>query len=408
MTAGFWSGLFATGRPIVGLSPMDGVTDVAMRYMTARYGTAKYQAPKSKLQTKGTEILNSNDDIGGVDLLFTEFVSVDALKHAKEERSVSRVMRAFLRAKDIGELEQKPFEIAQVFGHTPELFYQAAVIIATLGFDGMDINMGCPAHKVEEQGSGAGLIRTPKVALSIMAQAKQAMEDFSQGRVSVDELEISQATKDWVKLHATGVKQKGVLPVSVKTRIGVDKVEVDEWMATLMEGKPANISLHGRTLRQLYQGSADWEAIGRATAVVHKLGGHILGNGDISNLEDAKAKIKQYGVDGVLIGRSAEGNPGIFNSQITNDKFSNEEPSMEQRLAWMIEHAKKFEEVFKPVYPPSLDELRKGTRQEQWFLPVRKHLAWYCKGFPQASEIRGKLVQANGCEEVEEILAGIV
>lgn len=286
MTSGFWDQLYSAGNPVFGLSPMDGVTDVAMRYMTAKYG-------------------NPN-------LLFSEFVSVDALAHAKEEKSVSRLMRAFLRACDIGELDHKPFEIAQVFGHTPELFYQAAVMIATLGFDGMDINMGCPAHKVEEQGSGAGLIRTPEIAKKIVRQAKQGMEDFARGQVSIDDTSMSDAIKTWVKAHAVSRKQSKPLPVSVKTRIGVDSEVVEEWMKHLMEVRPANISLHGRTLRQLYQGSADWEAIGRAAKIVHEHGGHILGNGDVQDLADAMEKIREFGVDGVLIGRSAEGNPGIF------------------------------------------------------------------------------------------------
>lgn len=369
MTAGFWEKLYSTGKPVLGLSPMDGVTDAPMRYMTAKYGNP--------------------------DLLFSEFVSVDALAHAKEEKSVNRLMRTFLRAQDVGELDHKPYEIAQVFGNKPELFYQAAVMIATLGFDGMDINMGCPAHKVEEQGSGAGLIRTPEIAKEIVRQAKRGMADFASGKVSIDDTSMSEAVKSWVKRQAKIGQAREPLPVSVKTRIGVDSEVVEEWMGHLMEVEPANISLHGRTLRQLYQGSADWEAIGRAASVVHSHGGHILGNGDIQDLAEAMAKIEQYRVDGVLIGRSAEGNPGIFKGIV---------PTQEQRLAWMLEHTQIFEKIFKPAYPPSLDELRKGTRQEQWFLPVRKHLAWYCKGFPGAGEMRSKLMLSNSMAEVEEII----
>jgi tRNA-dihydrouridine synthase B len=337
---------------------MDGVTDAAMRYMCAKYGNP--------------------------DLLFTEFVSVDALKHAKEEKSVDRVMRAFIKASDVGPLEHTPIEIAQVFGHTPELFYQAAVMIATLGFDGMDINMGCPAHKVEEQGSGAGLIRFPDIAQEIVRQAKQAMIDYEAGKVTIDDIDISPMTRDWVKSHSRSVISKGILPVSVKTRIGVDKIVVEEWMETLMVVKPANITLHGRTLKQLYQGMADWEAIGRAAEVVHKHGGHLLGNGDIVSLGDLQGKAKQYGVDGGLIGRCAEGNPELF--------IGNDEPSIGQRKAWMVEHAQVYEQIF------GLDN----------FMPMRKHLAWYCKGFPGAVEVRSKLMQTNSSREVEDIIKDVV
>lgn len=382
MNTSFWDKLFSEKKMILGLSPMDGVTDVAMRFMTAKYGSRQF----------------SNSQIGGVDLLFTEFVSVDALAHAKEEKSVDRIMRAFLRAQDVGKLDTPPYEVAQMFGHTPELFYQAAVMIATLGYDGMDINMGCPMHKVEDQGSGAGLIRTPEIAKEIIRQSKQGMTDWAAGKVSMDDLSMSDGIKNWVRAHAAKRENMLPLPVSVKTRIGVDKDVSEWWMRQLMEASPANISLHGRTLRQLYQGRADWESIGRAATVVHKYGGHILGNGDIASLEDAKNKVSQYDVDGVLIGRSAEGNPAIFNSQIINDKFSNEEPSKEKRMAWMLEHVKLFEQINKPNNHDESDV--------RWFMPMRKHLAWYCKGFEGAVEMRTKLMQTNSEKDVLEVISG--
>ena len=352
----FWEELVKTGKPIVGLSPMDGVTDAAMRYMSAKYGGK---------HTRCVGALHTGCVGDGVDVMFTEFVSVDALHYAVGERR-ERLLKTFLRARDVdshtrcvGALHtgcvgdgRWPYEVAQVFGSKPELFAEAAILIEKLGFDGIDINMGCPAHKVEENGSGAGLIRTPALAQEIIRT----------------------------------VKANTKLPVSVKTRIGVDRDVAEEWMEQLMEVKPAMISLHGRTLKQLYQGSADWEAIARAAKVVHKHGGHILGNGDVNEMIDARRKTLEYGVDGVLIGRAAEGNPAIFNSQISNSPILKSEQNREQRLKWMVEHAKKFEEIFDN------------------FMPMRKHLAWYCKGFPGAGEMRSKLVQANSADEVEKIV----
>lgn len=383
----FWNDLLTKGEPIVGLSPMDGVTDAPMRYMSAKYGHPH--------------------------IMFTEFVSVDALTHAKEEQSVGRVMQAFVRARDLvgavrvdpskserSTLRDQPFkypyEIAQVFGHTPELFYQAAVMIATLGFDGMDINMGCPAHKVEEQGSGAGLIRIPEVAKEIVRQAKRGMTEFAAGKVTIDDLEVSENVKVWVKNHATGERTlREPLPVSVKTRIGVDTEVVEWWMRQLMEVEPAMISLHGRTLKQLYQGSADWEAIGRAATVVHGLGGHLLGNGDVLSFEDGLAKVAQYGVDGFLIGRCAEGNPGVFlqSSELCNP---------DQQIAWIREHV----EIYEQLNKPSEVDLKVGDTR--WFVPLRKHLAWYAHGFPGAAELRTKLVQASSREEIDETVADFV
>ncbi len=393
----FWDDLFATKKMIMGLSPMDGVTDAPMRYMSAKYGSRYSSAPVNQYSSDSQDNRNTEkpENKSGVDLLITEFVSVDALAHAKEEKAVGRIMKTFLRAQDIGELADKPYEVAQVFGHTPELFYQAAVMIATLGFDGMDINMGCPMHKVEDQGSGAGLIRTPEVAKEIVRQSRQGMIDFAAGKVRIDDTEMSEAIKKWVKRHAKPTKTAQPLPISVKTRIGVNGDVAEEWMDHLMEVNPANISLHGRTLRQLYQGMADWAAIGRAAAVVHKHGGHLLGNGDIQSIQDLGIKIQDYGVDGGLIGRAAEGNPGIFLQGSVPCKIcglQGTEPCMHTRLAWMIEHAKIFEQVF-------------GVGN---FMPMRKHLAWYCKGFPGAVEMRSKLMLTGSVEEVEKVIQDCV
>lgn len=328
------------------LSPMDGVTDAAMRYMVAKYSHPDY--------------------------LFTEFVSVDALHHATGERR-ERLLKTFIKARDVEKIEPldhlniKPFEIAQIFGHNPEYFKEAAQLIESLGFDGIDINMGCPMHKVEDQGSGAGLIRTPELAKEIV-------------------LAVKSSTK---------------LPVSVKTRIGVDKDIAEEWMGHLMEVKPAIISLHGRTLRQLYSGYADWEAIGRAAKIVHKHGGIIFGNGDVESLNDAKEKAARYQVDGVLIGRAAEGNPGIFSELQSSEHLLTQGSELwkQRQLSWMVEHARIFEKIFKP-------EIEKDG-DNRWFMPMRKHLAWYCKGFEGAVEMRMRLMMTNNVEEVVRIVEGI-
>ena len=352
----------------MGLSPIDGVTDAVMRYMVSKYGNP--------------------------DIVFSEFVSVDALAHAKEAKSVERVMQAFIKASEVGPLDRRPYEIAQVFGHTPELFYQAAVMIATLGFDGMDINMGCPAHKVEEQGSGAGLIRIPEVAKEIVRQAKAGMQDYYEGKITMENLSVSPMIKEWVAVHAPKVPRTLTEPLSIslKTRLGVDSIVVEDWMAHVMSVAPAMISLHGRTLKQLYQGEADWGAIGEAATVVHSFGGHILGNGDVRSLADGLTKAATHNLDGFLIGRSAEGNPGIF---------STTEATESQRLAWIVEHAKLYDQVFRPTQQDLEDK-------RNWFVPVRKHLAWYAHDFPGAVELRTKLVMSNSLDEVERIVAEVV
>jgi tRNA-dihydrouridine synthase B len=344
MSFNFWERLFARDKPIIGMSPMDGVTDAPFRYMVAKYGKP--------------------------DIIFTEFVSTDGLHYAQGEKR-ERMLKEFVRARDLGEVGSSVYEVAQVFGNRPEFFVEAARLIESLGFDGMDINMGCPAKSVSEHGCGAGLIRTPKLAQEIIRAAQGATH----------------------------------LPVSVKTRIGVsDGSEMEEWISALMEVAPVNISLHGRTLKQLYQGHADWERIGEAAKIVHKHGGHILGNGDIESVESGLSKIKEYGVDGVLIGRAAEGNPAIFSDQYTVISDHGAQCDLQiasnklrtQRLAWAIEHAQVYERLFKP----------KNTREDdaRWFLPMRKHLAWYAHGFAGAVELRMALMKTTGAEDVERVI----
>jgi len=309
----FWNELKAKGI-VLGLSPMDGVTDAPFRFMLAKTGKP--------------------------DVMFSEFVSVDGLHHATRERK-ERMLKAF-----VYDESERPV-VAQVFGSIPELFAEAAELIERLRFDGMDINMGCPSKTVSEHGCGAGLIRTPALALKILQTAKGATK----------------------------------LPVSVKTRVGVSDVgEMEEWIEAIMEASPANLSLHGRTLKQMYTGQADWEAIGRAATIVHRHGGMILGNGDVKSITEAEDKVREFWVDGVLFGRATFGNPAFF--------VSKGEASREQKLSWMVEHAHKYEEVY-------------GTG---WFAPMRKHLAWYAHGFPGAAELRAELMRTNSAGEVEEVV----
>ena len=169
------------------------------------------------------------------------------------------------------------------------------------------------------------------------------------------------------------------LPVSIKTRIGYSDNTVRTWIPQLLENSPAAISLHGRTFKQLYGGSADWEAIADAAKLACNSKTLILGNGDIKSVEEAEEKIKQYNVDGVLIGRAALGNPWIFAGKSAGPAA---------RLQAAVIHAKLFEKIY-------------GTKH---FVPMRKHLGWYCKGFANAVETRLKLINSGSAREVAEII----
>jgi len=339
MHRGFWDDLTL---PIIGLSPMDGVTDATYRFMVAVLGKPQVQ--------------------------ITEFVSVEGMNVGNPEKM-------FVPFK-YDEIE-RPI-VAQVFGTDVEAFYQAAIMVAHLGFDGVDINMGCPARNISARGAGASLIRTPQLAKEIIRAVRKGCEDYANGK-KVSDLAVPQRTKDFLYTRNGERETRKLLPVSVKTRIGYDTIVVEEWMKHLLEEEPANISLHGRTLEQMYTGLANWEAIGIAAKVVCQTKTTLLGNGDIKSLADAHEKITRYGVNGVLVGRATFGNPWLFTGQ---------EPSLAEKMKIAIAHAKKYEEIA-------------GT---EFFHPMRKHLGWYMHGFDGARDLRVQLLKTNSAQEVEELL----
>lgn len=334
---GFWDQL---STPIMGLSPMDGVTDAAFRYMVA-----KTSQP---------------------DVIITEFTNVEGLA-----RGAVKMLTQF-RYSDI----ERPV-VAQIYGTEIESYYKVALMCCYLGFDGIDLNMGCPANKVARRGSGAGLIRTPELAKDLIRMTQKAVQDWANG-IMLSEANIRPKIITALQKMKPEESERKLIPVSVKTRIGYDEIIAEEWTKHLLEAEPANISMHGRTLKQMYRGEADWEAIARAGVLCRDTETSFLGNGDVSSLEDANTKVEQYGVDGVLIGRATYGNPWFFTGH---------EPSCTERIAAAIEHCE--------VYEKLLGDLN--------FCNMRKHLAWYCKGFEGAREARSRLMRSENSEQVREI-----
>lgn len=353
-------------RPIIGLSPMDGITDASFRYITAKHG--------------------------GPDVTITEFVSVETALYAPE---------TLIRDFTYSELERPV--VAQVYGHTPELFYKIAHIVCELGFDGLDINMGCPAKKVAAKGSGAALIRTPELAQSIIRAVTQGIADWRDGQ-KLEQLEIHPELIEKVKcanrLRAgrETPSVRNVIPVSVKTRLGFDQVVIDEWIQALLEAKLAAISIHGRTLQQQYKGSADWGAIAQAVAAAKNSQTLILGNGDLRDMNDICRRVEETGVDGVLVGRAAQGNPWLFRGKAhvkealrSGDAVPvpNTPVSLEQRFNVMIEHARHFEQ----------------HRGRRCFVGMRKHLACYCHATRKAAHLRAQMVRLNDVSELVQCLS---
>src|SRR5258706_2580947 len=351
-------------KPIIGLSPMDGVTDASFRWIAARHGVP--------------------------DITVTEFTNVDAAIHAPH---------TLIRDFTYSEIE-RPI-IAQIYGHTPELFYKAAHVVCELGFDGLDINMGCPAKNVAASGSGAALIRTPELAREIIRSTRQGIDDWVAGQ-TLDGLGLRQKLRETVK--ASNLQRSGwatppvrrSIPLSVKTRIGYDQVVIEDWIANLLAENPVAISIHGRTLKQGYKGDADWEAIARAVEIAKPTPTLTLGNGDLRDMADVYRRVRQCGVDGVLLGRAAEGNPWIFKAKnqlkqallAATPPPSTEPVSLAERFRVVVEHSHHFETYV----------------QERNFVGMRKHLIWYCRDFRGAAELRSRMVRVNNSAEVIQCL----
>lgn len=358
----FWQNL---PKPILGLSPMDGVTDLPYRMMQAKYGMP--------------------------DVIFTEFIPVEGIVRLSE-----RLLMDFWYS-----AQERP-AVAQIYGSKPEMFYPSAQLVCELGFNGVDINMGCPARSVVHHGSGAALIKTPDLAVEIIETVKQAVQDWVEHDGIVwDKWQILEPKKaqrifnEFVKeVKAKGLYEdldwsqtkRELIPVSVKTRTGFHQPVTEDWISTLLSTDPAVITIHGRTLKQLYTGSADWDELVKAVNLRDQKRSQtlIFGNGDIKSKQDVEDKLQMAKFDGFLIGRGTYGNPWIF-EQIRGKEIT---PTTGQRFALMLEHAKVHEQ-FKP---------------EEAFVQMRKNLAWYVSGIHGAAALRAKLVRANSSQEVEEII----
>jgi tRNA-dihydrouridine synthase B len=347
MSRTFWNSL---AKPLLGLSPMDGVTDHPFRFIHKKYGNP--------------------------DLIYTEFTSVEGVCHGAD-----RLLKDFLFDET-----QRPI-IGQIYGTTPDFFRQTATLLCELGFDGIDVNMGCPAKNVAHSGAGAGLIKTPQLAQEIVRATKAGITDYHNGKRARDCANLTQPIWQEVERRHQALPEKyqqpRPIPVSVKTRVGYDSKIIDQWLPYLLEVEPVAIAIHGRTLKQQYGGEADWTQIGLAKQVAQPTPTLILGNGDVKTLEDVHQKITTYGLDGVLIGRAAMGNPLIFGRTDHTPKNTNP-------FAVALEHARLFETTY-------------SGGEYYNFLPMRKHLGWYVNSIPNATQIRIEVFQSHNADEVEAI-----
>jgi len=312
----FWGEL---KKPFFCLAPMSDVTDVAFRHMLAKYGKNK--------QNKGQIVF------------WTEFVSADGLCHKEGRKNLRHILK-------FSKIE-KPI-VVQVFGANSVNMEKACQLISKLGFDGIDINMGCPDRSVIRQGAGSALIKTPALARGIIQAA---------------------------------IRGANGLPISVKTRVGFNKEEIDTWIPELLKEDIKALTIHARTKKEMSAVPANWAYVKRVVELVKKSDKKILviGNGDIKSLEEGRKRILETGCDGVMAGRGVFGNPWFFSNQ--DSAFGNSK-SLALVISALIEHIKIFDKEL----------LKTGDKT---FAVMKKHFKAYINGFDKAKELRIKLMETE-------------
>ena len=254
-----------------------------------------------------------------------------------------------------------------------------------MGFDGIDINMGCPAKTVTQHGSGAALIGQPDLASEIIKSAQSGVSDWFNKKVSINDLQLNNKTLDVISrnikysnipLLVKGGARGGLKPtISVKTRIGIEKPVTQDWISHLLKHNLDFITVHGRTLNQGYSGTADWEEIKKAVDIAKGSNTLIWGNGDIQSRQQGIDYCQKYGVTGVLIGREALGNPWAFCDKV---------PDIKEKFQTMVLHANLFQQIF----------------PHRLFDGLRKNFLLYTSGHPHAKRLRAKLVRLNSLPEL--------
>jgi tRNA-dihydrouridine synthase len=320
----FWQEL---QKPIFALAPMEDVTDTSFREVIARLADPRF-----------------------LSILYTEFTSVDGMNHPKGKIRVGERLIVSEPEKQV--LKQKNIKlIAQIWGNKPELFYKISrEITEDYEFDGLDINMGCPVKNIVKNGCCSALINEPELAKEIILATKEATH----------------------------------LPVSVKTRTGIKSNVTEEWMAHLLETKPAAIILHGRTQKQQSDGLADWDEIAKGAKIRTQIFPEtkFLGNGDIYSVAQGMEYTDKFGLDGVMIGRGIFHNPWFFNPEIQT-------PAKAEKLGQLLLHTQIFERNWGAMKNLNI---------------LKRFYKIYTSDFSNASKLRAELMEAKTFIDVYSIV----
>ena len=297
------------------LAPMAGVTDKAFRLITKPFGPA---------------------------LMYTEMVSGKGLLYKNKRTEVLLEVLNF----------EKP-TAAQIFGHEPEVMSEIAERSLEFGADMIDINMGCPAPKIVNNGDGSALMKNPELAGKIISAVRKSVN----------------------------------CPMSVKFRMGWDDDSINavEFAKTAENNGADAITIHGRTRAQFYSGKANLEIreMVKEAVIIP-----VIGNGDVHDGKSAKYMLDYTGCDGIMIGRAAQGNPWLFSSVLHYLKTGDElaPPTLEERSDIAEKH---------------LRLLVKFKGEHRGVLEGRKHMAWYFKGLCGGAKLRNLI---NQCDTLEQML----
>lgn len=310
----FWNNL---PRPFFALAPMADVTDVAFREFIARMGKP--------------------------DVLYTEFVSCKGLLSDLGRKALVR---------DLFYTETQRPIVAQVFGGDPEDFVWCGKFVRELGFDGIDVNMGCPDKKVEKQGAGAALMKDPSRARAIIRALKKGAEG---------------------------------MPVAVKTRIGYNTIETEWWIGELLKERPAALIVHLRTRKEMSAVPAHWEEMPKVVEMARGTGTIIVGNGDVMSWEEGEQRARESGCDGVMIGRGVFGNPFVFQRRENGGSVMDNK----RQIRLLISLVTFFDSTW-------------GKTKNYDIL--KKHYASYIRGFAGAKELRIKLMGTKNAKDAIRLL----
>jgi tRNA-dihydrouridine synthase len=308
-------------KPFFVLAPMDDVTDSPFRRLMATL------APP--------------------DVYFTEFGNATGL----QSNGRRRVLQKFTVHPD----ESESLLVAQLWGKVPEDYLRSAQELAATGnFAGIDINMGCPERNIVSKGCCSGLINTPELASDIITATKQGA---------------------------------GNLPVSVKTRIGFKTITTEEWIGHLLRQDLAALTIHGRTQKEMSAVPAHWDQIGLGVSLRDQIAPQtiVIGNGDVTSIEQGQELAKEHGVDGIMIGRGVFHNPWVFDA-------SGEQRTPQAGLVALERH---------------LDYYQYSWEGQKSYEPLKRFFKIYIQGYPGANDLRQRFMETHEYAQARALLTEV-